>query len=390
VIADMHCHYPMHLLPRDHHPRGIAKRWADRLKAELQADLVALTAPFLNDPSWHGHWRVDLDKLEQGGARLVCSMLYWPAAEFDFVKYGSPPLPEYFGDVEHQLAFVEKHLREKDPGGTRYVIARKASDLDDARMVFVHCIEGGFHLGSDGETIDERVGRLAEQGVGYITLAHLFYRQVATNAPAIPLLPDAVYNHFFPQPPHPGLTDLGRAAIAAMHKHKVLIDVSHMREDAIHETFDLVEQLDRKADADPRDFPIIATHVGMRDAGPDQQAYNLSNETARRIQERGGLIGLITAQHQLGKTESEADSQAVVRKHLDAISALGNGHKATAIGTDIDGFIKPTLKGFELASEFPVLEQWVRDAQPAEADDILYGNARRVLGRAFAARERGN
>jgi membrane dipeptidase len=387
VLADLHCHYPMHLLPDDRHPLGRTEGWLNRVRNELQADLEGLLAPFLNDASWKQGWRVDLDKLERGGARLVCSVLYWPPAEFDFaVKYASPPLAEYYGDLEYQLECVEQDLRRQDPEGTRHIIARSEADLDDERIAFVHCVEGGFHLGPDADAIEEKVRRLAEQGVIYITLAHLFYRQVASNAPAIPMLPDAAYERVFPQEPGIGLTELGRAAVKAMHKHKVLIDVSHMRQDALDATFTLAEQLDEEAGSDPRDFPLIATHVGMRDAGPDQQTYNLSADTARRIQARGGLIGLIASQHQLGSTQDTAESQAVVKSHLDAIAALGNGHESTAIGTDLDGFIKPTLKGLDQASDLPVLEQWIRDAQPDNVEGILHGNARRVLGRVLAAR----
>jgi microsomal dipeptidase-like Zn-dependent dipeptidase len=389
VIADLHCHYPMHLLPQDRHPHGATEGWLRRVRDDLQADLEDLLAPCLNDASWKQGWRVDLDKLEQGGARLVCSVLYWPPAEFDFaLKYASPPLPEYYEDLEYQLACVEQDLGRQDPDGTRHIIARKAADLDDERIVFVHCVEGGFHLGPDANAIDEKVRRLAEQGVVYITLAHLFYRQVASNAPAIPMLPDDVYERVFPQAPGIGLTELGRAAVKAMHKHGVLIDVSHMRQDAIDDTFTLVEQLDEEAGTDPLDFPLIATHVGMRDAGPDRQTYNLSADTAERIQARGGVIGLITSQHQLGSTQDAAQSQAVVARHLDAILALPNGQQAAAIGSDLDGFIKPTLTGLDRASDLQLLEQWIREAQPANAEEILYGNARRVLGRAFAARER--
>ncbi len=319
MIADLHCHYPMHLLPQDDHPHGHSEGWLAKLRNELQADIVGALAPFLNDASWREGWRVSLDKLAQGGARLVCSVLYWPPAEFDFaVKYGSPPLADYYRDLQYQLECVEKDLAGQDPGGERHVIARRETDLDDERIVFVHCVEGGFHLGPDQDSIEEKVARLAEQGVIYITLAHLFFRQVASNAPAIPMLPDGLYEHLFPQAPGIGLTELGTAAVKAMYKHKVLIDVSHMRQDALEATFALVKQLEEedRTKPDPRDFPLIATHVGMRDAGPDHQAYNLSADTAKRIQERQGLIGLIAAQHQLGWTHNAAESQQVLGRHL--------------------------------------------------------------------------
>jgi microsomal dipeptidase-like Zn-dependent dipeptidase len=206
------------------------------------------------------------------------------------------------------------------------------------------------------------------------------------------MLPDGLYDHLFPQAPDIGLTELGRATVKAMYKHNVLIDVSHMRQDALDATFELVEQLEAEdgSHPDPRDFPLIATHVGIRDAGPDHQTYNLSADTAKRIQERGGLIGLITAQHQLGWTHNADESQAVVGRHLKAIAELGNGHVATAIGSDLDGFIKPTLSGLDQASDLPLLERWIRANvdEHEDAEAILHGNARRVLGRALAARER--
>src|SRR4029078_7098384 len=83
----------------------------------------------------------------------------------------------------------------------------------------------------------------AQEGVAYVTLAHLFFRQVAKNAPAIPFLSDRMYGLLFWQW-GPALTPPGRGAGGAMYHERVLIDVSHMREDAVHEVFDLIEELD--------------------------------------------------------------------------------------------------------------------------------------------------
>jgi microsomal dipeptidase-like Zn-dependent dipeptidase len=390
MIADLHCHYPMHLLPGDRDPHGPRATWRERIRDRLQAEAEGLLAHIVNDRSLDSGWRVDLKGLEEGGAKIVCSVLYWPPAEFDFAeKYGSAPLAAYFEDLKHQLEYVEADLRRQDPDGERVVIAKKAADLDDdKRIVFVHCVEGGFHLGPDPATVDAHVAWLAEQGVFYITLAHLFYRQVATNAPAIPMLTEGEYNAVFKQPDDEPLTELGEAAIKAMYKHKVLIDVSHMREDSLAATFKLVEQLDGESDdADAQEkFPLIATHVGMRDQGPGAQAYNLTPDTAKRIHERGGVIGLIMAQHQLGSTKDAGESRAVLERHLEAIGQACGDHSATAIGTDIDGFIKPTLEGIERAADLEVLEEWVRDAQPNDAEAILCGNAKRVIERAFQGR----
>jgi microsomal dipeptidase-like Zn-dependent dipeptidase len=395
MIADLHCHYPMHLLPDEHHPHRRSQDWFHRLGDELQelredleAEATGLLARVINNRSWGSGWRIDLDGLEDGGAGIVCSVLFWPAAEIDFGEgYGAPPEAGYYEQLQQHLEHVEDDLREQDPEGTRHVIVTRAEHLDDeSRVRFVHCVEGGFHLGREGDgTIDEHVGWLAGRGVVYITLAHLFFRGVAASAPALPPLSDNNYNRFFPQKPGIGLTPLGEDAVRAMHKHKVLIDISHMRQDAIDETFRLLEELD--GDDDPRDFPVIATHVGMRAEGPDDQAYNLTPDTVRAIQRRGGAIGLIMAQHQLGETHDDEDSRALLGRHIEALAeAAGGSHELTALGTDLDGFIKPTLSGVEEAADYRKLEEWIRKDYSDDADAILYGNAKRVLRKAFEGR----
>jgi microsomal dipeptidase-like Zn-dependent dipeptidase len=141
--------------------------------------------------------------------------------------------------------------------------------------------------------------------------------------------------------------------------------------------------------ADKSDYPIIATHVGMRSAGPAARAqeYNLSDETARRIAKRKGVIGLIGAQHQLGNASGKDGSAALIKAHLDAIgTAVGDASSVAALGTDIDGFIKPTLDGFEKAEDLKNLECWVRQAGQTNAEAILHGNAERVIQAALTGR----
>jgi hypothetical protein len=93
------------------------------------------------------------------------------------------------------------------------------------------------------------------------------------------------------------------------------------------------------------------------------------------------------AQHQLGETDDESQSRAVLKAHIDSIeAAAGGSHELTALGTDLDGFIKPTIEGVELASDMPKVEGWIRESYPDDADAILHENARGVLRKAFAAR----
>jgi microsomal dipeptidase-like Zn-dependent dipeptidase len=393
MIADLHCHYPMHLLPGDHNPHGASAGWFRRLRDRLEAAAEGLLSHFLNNPGWLEGWRVTLEQLEAGDARIVCSVLYWPPAEFDFDRgYGANPEPGYFDELKHQMRYVEDDLQNQDPDHDRLVIVRTAADLDEAtapgskKIAFVHCVEGGFHLGPDPATMDANVRWLAEHGVVYITIAHLFYRGVAANSNAIPFLSDKMYDKAFHQDPGTALTALGEALVRAMYEHRVLIDVSHMRQDAIDETFALVEKLDQESGRAPQEYPIIASHIGVRDVVETAQNYNLSGDTIRRIAARNGVIGLILAQHQLGITKKEADSRETLKRHIDAIAEITGGHKHVGIGSDIDGFINPTLSGIDQPDDFPKLEGWIRDIYGGDADAILHGNTQRVLSSVLSAR----
>jgi microsomal dipeptidase-like Zn-dependent dipeptidase len=205
---------------------------------------------------------------------------------------------------------------------------------------------------------------------------------VATNAPAIPMIPDDVYRLVFPEPEDKGLTGLGRAAVEAMYEHKVLIDLSHMSERSLTDTFDLLDRLDQASGAAPTDHPVIAGHTGYRFG---DQEYMLSAETIRRIATRGGVIGLIMARHQLNDGDVNPDEDdpkqtpKVVIRHIDAIrDALGAAtNEHVAIGSDLDGFIKPTMAGIETVADLATLEEPLRAAYP-DADAILSGNALRV------------
>ena len=86
---------------------------------------------------------------------------------------------------------VEQEVRRDGRDDRRRATAGATSSDERGTPRYVHCIEGGFHLGATPEEVTAHVHELADRGVAYITLAHLFWRRVATNAPALPFLPDA-------------------------------------------------------------------------------------------------------------------------------------------------------------------------------------------------------
>ncbi|HWJ43417.1 MAG TPA: membrane dipeptidase [Solirubrobacterales bacterium] len=385
MIADMHCHYPMHLVAED--PRLILDRMEGRSQRPhwvdwLRARVVKLAAKRIN---YADGWRVSLDGLEEGDVRAVYSVLYEPFAEIDLDnRYGSPPQDSYYEDLLGRIDGVARDLSFQDRDNERHRIVTTAADLrrtlDEGKVAFMHCVEGGFHLGPDVEKIPERVAELKSRGVVYITVAHLFWRRVATNAPALPFLPDWLYRRVFSQPAE-GLTELGRAIVEAMYRERMLIDLSHMSERALHETLDLLDRLDEGRD--PTEHPVVATHAGYRLGG---QEYMLSPRAIERIAKRGGVIGLIFAQHQLyekaevKKPDELAGAIEALCTHIERIRdrVPGKSLDHVAIGSDLDGFIEPTLGGIATARDLRDLVEPLEDRFGAEAEKFFSGNAIRV------------
>jgi microsomal dipeptidase-like Zn-dependent dipeptidase len=383
VIADLHAHYPIHLVPA---ARGktlelitSARSRAQRLD-RVRALLVAAAGRLSNYQSFSSGPRVSVPRLLEGDVGVVLSVLYSPFDEMDIsVRYGSPPVARYMQVLMRQLDDVERDIDANFADVA--AIAHSALELEAAlalgKLALVHCVEGGFHLGDTPESVDRSVRLLAARGVAYITIAHLFWRQVATNTNAIPFLPDWAYDRLFPQP-HVGLTELGKAAIRAMVAERVLIDLSHMSAYAVNDTLALLDQLDPE-----RKLPVIASHVAYRFG---RQKYNLDHETIERIAARGGVIGLILSEHQGAdglrrrRTQTLSDSLEVVSRHLGTIRAITGSHRHAAIGSDHDGFIKPTLAGLEDSSRLSLLEDALLERYGADDGALIAsGNVLRLL-----------
>ena len=239
VLVDLHAHYPMHLIPpeqADTQAAVTARRPGARWKAII-IDLL-LAAAELPGPQGRAqrHRRAHAGRRRRRRAlgALLAAGRDGPAAL----------LRRAAAAGLHQLRLRADRPRRGSRRASEALGATVAHDpaaLDAAiaagQTAIVHCIEGGFALGATPAEIDANVAELARRGVAYVTLAHLFWRGVATNAPALPFMPDWLYKLVFTQPKsgadrarHGGRARPGaRAHARRHHAHDRARDRRHLR-----------------------------------------------------------------------------------------------------------------------------------------------------------------
>jgi microsomal dipeptidase-like Zn-dependent dipeptidase len=378
VLVDLHAHYPMHLMPSEQdsaHER--LKRWK---KERFRAMVVSLISRFANYEGPGDTPSVTDELMAEGDVGVALSVLYQPFDEVDFSKdYGAPPAPSYFEDILDQMSMVEDHAGRTHGAVTvAHDGAELRAALDGGQRALVHCIEGGFHVGASKAEVAANVRTLKQHGVAYITVAHLFWRGVATNAPAIPFLPDRLYRMLFPQPRGEGLSPLGTALVEAMVAERVLIDITHMSDTGVDELFALLDRIDPD-----RAVPVVSTHGGCR-LGSEEYCH--SDDTLKRIAARDGFVGFLLCDHHLcdgvrrRQTKTFEDSLEVLCAHIDHLHEATGSMRYAAIGSDLDGYIKPALAGLEHMGRMTKLQAALSDRYGEDdAALICHGNALRVL-----------
>ena len=384
MLVDLHAHFPMHLLTDEQ--QRTHERARDWWRRRWQGRLVALISLLANYQGPGDTPSVTEHLMHEGEVGVALSVLYQPLDEMDLTRpYGAPPCGGYFDDIVSQRRTVEDYAAAH-PGAL--AVAHSPAELDlllgGGVPILIHAIEGGFQVGHEPDEIRRNVHTLAGLGIAYVTVAHLFFRAVATNAPALPFLPDWLYNRVFPQTPGEGLTAAGREVVHAMIDEGILVDITHMRAESIRDVFTLLE------DRDPAgEIPVIATHMACRLGGLQ---YAFDDDTIRAVAARRGVLGCILCEHYItsglrGTARSLPGSVDALCRHIDRIRTVTGSYDAVAIGSDLDGYIKPALPGLEHMGRMAALQRELRARYgDADAEKICSGNALRVLRSAWGLR----
>lgn len=167
-----------------------------------------------------------------------------------------------------------------------------------------------------------------------------------------------------------GLTDEGRALIAACNRMGIMIDLSHLNEAGFWDVAGL------------SDAPLVATHSNAH--AICNHARNLTDKQLAAIAESDGMVGLNFAAAFLredGIMQADIPLEQILR-HLDHMIGI-MGEDRVGIGSDFDGALVPEVIGD--CAGLPVLQQAMLDhGYGAElVEKISHGNWLRVLRKSW-------
>lgn len=146
----------------------------------------------------------------------------------------------------------------------KFMLVRSTQDVDIAMRKGLIGLAMGMENGSpiNGELAN--VAHFAKRGIRYITLAHSYSNDISDSS-------------FDEARPNDGLSEFGRAVVAEMNRLGVLVDVSHLSDEAIRDVLEVSSA------------PVIASHSSTRHFTPGFER-NLNDELIEAIAEKGGVV----------------------------------------------------------------------------------------------------
>ncbi len=173
------------------------------------------------------------------------------------------------------------------------------------------------------------------------------------------------------------LTDDGRRLLTAMADYNLLLDLSHLWEDAAYEALDRYPE------------PVAATHANPR-AFVDRPRM-LSDRLIRRIADCDGVMGVIPFNHMLDDDWRPSDARLPLTRLvevIDHICQMTGDARFVGLGTDFDGGFgrEAAPEGLESSADLGKLGALLAERGYADADvtAILSENWLRLMRRALS------
>lgn len=161
-----------------------------------------------------------------------------------------------------------------------------------------------------------------------------------------------------------GLSEQGRAYVREAQRLGMIVDVSHISDQAFWDIMDIATA------------PVIASHSNSRSV--HNHSRNLTDEMFLAICKCGGVAGINMFTEFVGGNEN----LDALCDHVEHYLMLDDSGKHIALGGDLDG-CDTLVEGFEGVQSYPVLAQRLIDRGVEEriVRDIFWNNAIGVMKR---------
>lgn len=230
-IVDTHIDFPWHLVEHN--------KWYK----------PGYTAYALKNPEGD----FDLARAKNGGLYGAFMSIYIPAV---YQKQ-----PGRSKQVADSLINVVNAIAKDYPG--KFALAPRADDVMRNFKKGIVSLPMGMENGSPIETLAD-VAYFHQRGIRYVTLTHSRDNQIC----------DSSYDTLHT---HGGLSEYGRAVVREMNRVGIMVDVSHLSDDAIWDVLQVAKK------------PLIATHSACRHFTPGMER-NLPDTLIREIAKTGGVV----------------------------------------------------------------------------------------------------
>lgn len=237
----------------------------------------------------------DYPRARQGGLDVAFMSIYTSA--------GDDESGQAWQKAQMQIDAVEA-LVQRHPD--KFALLRSPADVEKlragGRVLLALGMENGGPLGDDLAN----VAKFHARGVRYITLAHSRSNRLS----------DASYEA---RRPLGGLSPFGEKVVAEMNRLGMMVDVSHLSDDAVRD----VLRVSRA--------PVIASHSALRHFTPGFER-NLSDDLVREIAAKGGVVQIAFGTAFVSR--QAADDTLAFFRELDALRA--RNARAAAEGRPVE------------------------------------------------------
>jgi membrane dipeptidase len=165
-----------------------------------------------------------------------------------------------------------------------------------------------------------------------------------------------------------GLTELGVQLLKAMRRKRVILDLSHMADQAVADAFAMWRG------------PIMASHSNARALVPGDR--QITDATANEVARRDGILGVSFYAKHL-RTSGRATLADVVRHVLHLAKAAG-GPERVGLGTDLDGGFDARQAPMNDLAELRELRALLSARfNKTQVEGVMAGNWLEFLGRSL-------